>query len=108
MDKPKPSFFSALVSYLLSAWSVLTSIILAIMVLADVIAYGGYLVNTEVHHSYLGALYLSCITALTIGYGDMIPYGHVSKIAAVVTGILGILFAGIVVAASINALRDSR
>jgi len=108
MNGPKPTFFACLIVYLWSAKFVLASIIVVNIVLAFVIAHFGYSVNSVVHHSYLGALYLSCITALTIGYGDYVPYGPVSQITAVLIGLFGILFAGIVVAASINALRDSR
>ncbi len=50
-------------------------------------------------------LYLAFITALTIGYGDMTPETAFAKVIAIVIGFLGIIFTGIVVAASLRALE---
>lgn len=50
-------------------------------------------------------LYLAFITALTIGYGDMTPEAPLSKVIAIAIGFLGIVFTGIVVAASLKALE---
>ncbi len=51
------------------------------------------------------SLYLAFITSLTIGYGDLTPETAISKIIAVAIGILGIIFTGLVVAASLRALE---
>ena len=50
-------------------------------------------------------LYLAFITALTIGYGDLTPETAFAKAIAVAIGFLGIIFTGIVVAASLRALE---
>jgi len=50
-------------------------------------------------------LYLAFITALTIGYGDVTPESPLSKVLAIVTGGIGILFTGIVVAVTLKALE---
>lgn len=50
------------------------------------------------------ALYLTAITALTVGYGDISPATPIGRIAAVVAGLVGVLFVGIVVAVATRAL----
>ena len=50
-------------------------------------------------------LYLAFITSLTVGYGDIAPQTGPSKIIAVAIGFEGIIFTGLVVAASLRALE---
>ena len=50
-------------------------------------------------------LYLAFITSLTIGYGDIAPETAPAKIIAIAIGFEGIIFTGIVVAASLKALE---
>lgn len=50
-------------------------------------------------------MYLAFITSLTIGYGDLTPESVPSKVIAVAIGFLGIIFTGLVVAASLRALE---
>jgi len=52
------------------------------------------------------ASYLSAITALTIGYGDITPTTAIGRIVCVVIGLVGVVFAGIVVAAANRALAQ--
>lgn len=52
-----------------------------------------------------GSLYLSLITALTIGYGDLSPAGPCGRFVAVLLGFSGILVLGVVVAAVTKALE---
>lgn len=54
------------------------------------------------------SIYASLTTALTIGYGDLTPIGLYGRIAAVLLGLTGMLFVGVVVGASIKALERSR
>ncbi len=53
----------------------------------------------------LDSLYLAFITALTVGYGDMVPKSGLSKLIAIGIGFIGIVFTGVVVAASLKALE---
>ena len=53
------------------------------------------------------ALYFSFITGLTIGYGDIVvntPYG---RVVAVLLGLIGIVFTGLMVAAALRAVGQS-
>ena len=53
------------------------------------------------------ALYLSFITGLTIGYGDIVAETPVGRLLAVLLGLIGIIFTGIMVAAAIRAVEKS-
>ena len=54
--------------------------------------------------SFGQALYLTFITAFTIGYGDIVPVTAVGRIACVVIGLLGLILFGMIVAIANNAL----
>ena len=51
------------------------------------------------------SLYFAFITGFTIGYGDITPHYPLTKILAVVIGLVGFLFTGILVAITVEALR---
>jgi Ion channel len=51
------------------------------------------------------AVYFTFVTGLTIGYGDLVPQRGLSRILAVLIGILGILLTGLVVAIGVRALQ---
>ena len=85
-----------------------------IIILIGVVIAGGFFLSFEgykvtscnnIAHSYLEAIYAAFITALTIGYGDIIPAGPIGRIVAVILGIVGMMFVGVVVGATIEALK---
>jgi hypothetical protein len=53
------------------------------------------------------ALYFSFITGLTIGYGDIVVKTPFGRLAAVLLGLIGIVFTGLMVAAAIRAVGES-
>jgi len=53
------------------------------------------------------ALYFAFITGLTIGYGDIVVKTPVGRILAVLTGFIGVLFSGLVIAIAVRALRKT-
>ena len=53
------------------------------------------------------SLYFSFITGLTIGYGDIVAKTPFSRLIAVLLGLIGIIFSGIMVAGAIRALEKS-
>jgi hypothetical protein len=53
------------------------------------------------------SLYFSFITGLTIGYGDIVVKTPFARLLAVLLGLIGIIFTGIMVAAALRALEKS-
>jgi hypothetical protein len=53
------------------------------------------------------ALYFTFITGLTIGYGDIVVKTPFARLLAVLLGLIGIIFTGIMVAAAIRAVEKS-
>ncbi len=53
------------------------------------------------------ALYFSFITGLTIGYGDIVVKTPFGRLIAVLLGLIGIVFTGLMVAATLHAVGQS-
>jgi Ion channel len=51
------------------------------------------------------ALYFTFVTALTIGYGDLVPKGFLARLIAAVIGFTGILLTGLVAAVGVRAMQ---
>ena len=51
------------------------------------------------------AIYLTLITALTVGYGDITPSTGIAKAVSVLSGLIGVIIVGLVVAISTRALH---
>jgi voltage-gated potassium channel len=51
------------------------------------------------------ALYLSAVTALTIGYGDLVPHTVIGRCLSLGLALLGILLTGIVAGVAVKALE---
>lgn len=54
------------------------------------------------------SIYFTCITGLTIGYGDLVPKHFISRFAAVVIGIVGVVLMGLIAAVAVRALDEPR
>ena len=53
------------------------------------------------------AVYLALITALSIGYGDIVPTTTVGRVTSVIAGFTGVIFLGLVVAIATRAVSQS-
>ncbi len=56
---------------------------------------------------FADALYFSFVTGLTIGYGDIAPVTLAGRVVSILTGFLGILITGLIVAVAVHALRET-
>jgi voltage-gated potassium channel len=56
---------------------------------------------------FADALYFTLVTGLTIGYGDIAPVTIGGRVIAILTGLLGILITGVIVAAAVYALKGA-
>ena len=50
-------------------------------------------------------IYFAWVTAFTVGYGDVVPAGWLSRLAAMATALIGMVFTGLWVAVAVNALK---
>ena len=76
-----------------------------VALLFTLILAGGFAMAYLDGRPLMESLYLALITGLTVGYGDLAPVTPLSKLIAILIGFLGIVFTGIVVAASLKALE---
>jgi voltage-gated potassium channel len=77
---------------------IMYGLIVWLMVNAAAIAYFEKLPFAE-------ALYFTCVTGLTIGYGDIAPVTLAGRVVAILTGLIGILITGLIAAVAVHALR---
>ncbi len=54
------------------------------------------------------SIYFTFITGLTIGYGDFIPKHFISRLAAVIIGLVGVVLMGLIAAVAVRALDAPR
>ncbi len=81
-------------------WRIFLGLIAWLVVNAMAIAY-------LEHIPFDDALYFAFITGLTIGYGDIVPATSAGRIFAVLTGLVGVLITGLVVAAAVYSLKQT-
>jgi len=80
--------------------SVLLSLIALVVISAVVIS--------QIENLPFGeSLYFSFITGLTIGYGDIVVKTPFARLIAVLLGLTGIIFTGVMVAGAIRAVEKS-
>lgn len=93
-------FFRKLFSLIASAGWIVLSLFGAIFVLGLILA----IIEKK---PIFDCIYLAFITALTIGYGDITPSTLLGRIISIILGIIGMIFIGVIVAASIKALEKA-
>ena len=74
-----------------------------LLVLAFAIVTIGLFVGKGEGWSRFDSLYWAFITATTVGYGDFRPTKRRSRVLAILTGFLGLMLSGIIVAVAIEA-----
>ncbi|SAL87753.1 Ion channel [Caballeronia choica] len=91
----------------------LRGILAGLMVLFVLLAIAMYYMGDPVETvkrtpSPLGeTLYFCAITALTIGYGDVVPTSTLGRIDAVLLGLIGMVFTGLVLAAAVRGVQEA-
>ena len=91
-------FFRALLRGFRILWPAVSGVLTSIMGLGAIV---GLLEGWGIAQ---GA-YFSFITGLTIGYGDLAPSMALTKLLAVMIGLLGILLTGLVAALAVTAFQ---
>ena len=71
------------------------------------IVLGGVAISWLEGMSLGEGIYFAFITALTIGYGDFTPATVAGRVAAIMIGMVGMVFVGLTVAIANRALHDA-
>jgi voltage-gated potassium channel len=96
--------FSRILWHLRSIFAVM----LTLFVLLAVAMYylgGPIQAATRMQASFGEVIYFCSVTALTIGYGDIVPTTALGRITAVLLGLLGVLMTGLVTAAAVYGIQ---
>ena len=93
-------FIRHFVRLLYLVWQMLVSLLALMVIGAGVVALAEGM-------GYWKALYLTFVSALTIGYGDVAPVTVVGRITCLLMGLLGLMFFGILVAVTNRALTHA-
>eukprot|EP01006_Ploeotia_vitrea_P013183 TRINITY_DN34591_c0_g1_i1.p1 TRINITY_DN34591_c0_g1~~TRINITY_DN34591_c0_g1_i1.p1 ORF type:complete len:572 (-),score=32.54 TRINITY_DN34591_c0_g1_i1:32-1726(-) len=88
-DSTNPASVLDLVKKAMSQWKVYWKVIAAFLTLWVVMLIGGMVFALIQKWKYLEGLYFTCVTVLTIGYGDFHASKTASKIVLVVYALLG-------------------
>ena len=70
------------------------------------IILGAWIISIVEHIPFGDSCYFSFVTGLTIGYGDIVAKTIIGRIVALLIGLIGIIYTGIIVAAAVIALRE--
>jgi voltage-gated potassium channel len=81
-------------------WALLLVLPILMFLIAAIVVMGQIVCRIE-KWSRFDALYWSFITATTVGYGDIRPLKKVSKALSVLIALIGMMFTGIVIAATL-------
>jgi voltage-gated potassium channel len=89
--------------FFLAIWRVRT----IILILIALIVAGAAAVTLVEKMPFADTLYFAFVTGLTIGYGDIVMQTPVGRLIALLIGLIGILFTGLIVAVLVHAVRES-
>ena len=85
-------------------FSILMMVRHVLIALLALMVMGAGLISIAEGMNYWEALYLTLITSLTVGYGDVAPTTVLGRIVSVLIALIGLVFFGIVVAVANRAI----
>ena len=96
--------FTSFTSHFFRAVWHVKSVILALIAL---IIVGAVAITLIEKMPFADTLYFAFVTGLTIGYGDIVMKTPGGRLIALLIGLVGILFTGLMVAVLVYAVRES-
>jgi hypothetical protein len=78
-----------------------------ILTLIALVVAGAAAITIVEKMPFSDTLYFAFVTGLTIGYGDIVVKTPFGRWVAILIGLVGILFTGLMVAALVYAVRES-
>lgn len=95
---PIPKFLNLFKTNLYKDWKILVLLVSVPLLLSVPL----YLIENEAYYSkvtsWLEAIYLTWITLMTIGYGDIAPVTFFGRLIVCIDGVFGVLLFGMVIA----------
>jgi len=91
-------FLRGLIRGLLVVWPVMLYLLSVIFLLGIVVALREGWTTAD-------GMYFAMVTALTVGYGDLTPKSLLGRLLALIIGVHGIVFTGVIVAVAVSSLR---
>jgi voltage-gated potassium channel len=88
-------------------WRALWHVKAVVLVLFALMVAGAGAVTHVEKIPFGDALYFSLVTGLTIGYGDVVVKTPLGRWIALLIGLVGILFTGLMVAVLVHAVQES-
>ncbi|WP_130617262.1 potassium channel family protein [Dyella amyloliquefaciens] len=86
----------------------LGQVLLFIVLSTAMYYFGGPVETSDRSASPPGETFYFCaITALTIGYGDVVPTTTFGRIDALLLGLVGLLMTGLVIAAAVRGVQEA-
>ncbi|ACC75482.1 potassium channel family protein [Paraburkholderia phymatum] len=83
-------------------------LLLFILLTIGMYRYGGPVETANRTPSTMAeTVYFCAITALTIGFGDVVPTSIFGRIDAVLLGLIGVVFTGLIVAAAVRGVHEA-
>ncbi len=80
---------------------------IGILALIALMVAGAGAVTLAEKMPFADTLYFAFVTGLTIGYGDIVVKTPVGRLLAILIGLVGILFTGLMVAILVHAVQES-
>lgn len=113
MTQPVPPVIKprhAIAEFFRVAWylrSVFAALFVVFVLLATAMYRFGAPVDliTRARVSFGEVLYFCSVTALTIGYGDVVPTTNIGRVLSVALGLLGVLSTGLITAVVVYAVQ---
>ena len=99
--KRRPIQLSTFVQYFVRYLLVVREVILGLLAL---IVLGGFAFSYVEDHPVSESLYFAFVTAVPIGFGDVVPVTSVGRVISVGIGLVGMLFVGLIIAIAVRAL----
>lgn len=96
--------FSIFIKHTLHSFKVIRGVVFSLILILFLCAVG---LSTFDDMPFGDAVYLTAITALTVGYGDLAPSSAMGRLISAVVGLIGIVITGLVVSIAVHAMTKT-
>ncbi len=94
-------------AFLRTYWTAIVALSPLLLAFLAVIIVAGLVIGRFEKWQRLDAIYFAFVTATTLGYGDMRPAHHVSRLIAIFIALTGILLTGVLVSICVYSVGEA-